>query len=71
MYSAIYVIHHHPHLDGQHNMCVTLQDLNSTAVADVLKAHSIGSQNLVPHLNSVLLSQTSRIQSGTMRQARA
>lgn len=54
-----------PHLDGQHDVSVALQHLHSTAVADVLKAHSVGSQDLVTHLYSVLLGQTTWIQSET------
>lgn len=53
--------YNHAHLDGQHDVCVALQHLHSTAVADIVKAHSIGSQDLVPHLYSILLSQTTRI----------
>lgn len=55
------VVHHHTHLDGQHDVCVALQHLHSTTVADILKAYSIGSQDLVSHLYSILLSQTPRI----------
>lgn len=59
---------HHSHLDGQHDMCVALQHLHSVTVADVLKAYSIGSQDLVPHLYPILLSQASRIQPEATRQ---
>ncbi len=60
--------HLRSYLDGQHDMCVALQHLHSITVADVLKAHSIGSQDLVPHLYPILLSQATRIQPGTTRQ---
>lgn len=52
------------HLDGQHDVCVALQHLHSAAVADVLKAHPVSSQDLITHLYSILLSQTTRIQPG-------
>lgn len=55
------------HLDGQHDMRVALQHLHSAAVADVLKAHAIGRHNLVPHIYSILLGETTRIQSETTR----
>lgn len=50
------------HLDGQHDVRVALQHLHGAAVADVLEAHPVGSEDLVTHLYSVLLSQTTRIQ---------
>lgn len=56
------------HLDGQHDVRVALQHLHSAAVADVLKAHPVGSQDLITHLYSILLSQTTRIQPETARQ---
>lgn len=58
-------VHLRSHLDGQHHVCVALQHLHGATVADVLKAHSVGSQDLVPHLDSILLSQTTGIQSDT------
>lgn len=53
------------HLDGQHDVRVALQHLHGAAVADVLEAHAVGSQDLVAHLYSVLLSQTTGIQPET------
>lgn len=55
------------HLDGQHDVRVTLQHLHSVAVADVLEAHAIGRHDLVPHLYSILLGETTRIQPETTR----
>lgn len=46
-------------------MRVALQHLHGAAVADVLEAHSVGSHDLVPHLDPVLLSQTTGVQSET------
>lgn len=49
------------HLDGQHDVCVALQHLHGTTVTDVLEAHAVGRQDLVPHLYTVMLSQTAGI----------
>ncbi|CAG5903944.1 unnamed protein product [Menidia menidia] len=55
------------HLDGQHDVRVALQHLHRTAVTYVLEAHAVGRQDLIPHLDSVLLGQAARIQPETRK----
>lgn len=43
-------------------MRLTLQHFHCSVMVDVLKAHAIGWQDLIPHLNSTLFCQTARIQ---------
>lgn len=44
-------------------MRVAPQHLHGAAVADVLEAHPVGSHDLIPCLDPVLLSQTTGVQS--------
>ena len=50
------------HPDGQHDVGVALQNFHGIAMGDAIKAHPIGRQDLVAHLDAVLLRQTPRVQ---------
>lgn len=43
-------------------MCVALQDFNCVAVCDVIKADPVGRQDLITHLDTVLLCEATGVQ---------
>ena len=49
-------------LDGEHDVSLAFQHLHCIAVGDVLKAHAVGRQNLIAHLDAMLLCQTTWVQ---------
>lgn len=55
------------HLDGQHDVRVALQHFHRAAVADVLKAYAVSSEDLIPDLYAILLSQAPQIQPKSTR----